>query len=44
MPSKIRLSNRGGLGHLEYFLRLRPYENKCPHLDVVFTSIDLERA
>jgi hypothetical protein len=45
MPSKeIRVSNRGGLGHLEYFLRLRPYENKYPPLDVVFVSIDLERA
>lgn len=45
MPSKeIRVSSRGGLGHLEYFLRLRPYENKYPSLDVVFVSIDIERA
>jgi hypothetical protein len=45
MPSKeIRVSKRGELGHLEYFLRPRPYENKYPPLDVVFVSIDLERA
>jgi hypothetical protein len=45
MPDKeIRVSNRGGLGYLEYFLRLRPYENKYRPLDVVFVSIDLERA
>jgi hypothetical protein len=40
---EIRVSKRGGLGHLEYFLRLRPSEYKYPPLDVVFVSIDLER-
>jgi len=45
MPDKeIQVPNRGGLGYLEYFLRLRPYENKYPPLGVVFVSIDLERA